>query len=125
MSVLGRARNAKVVLITLALLAGCESATRGDETYTLYRNSPLDRTMRVHWATFDVSDSTPDANRNQCDMAARLLNANVKEWAKIEAKEYDTTLGFWCERGSYSAKGAVPSSVEQEFPTNVRAELRW
>lgn len=124
MSILYRAGKATAVLITLGLLAGC-GAKRGDETYTLYRNSPLDHTMRVHWATFDVSDSTSDSNHSQCDMAARLLNANVQEWANREAKEYDPTVGFWCERGSYSAKGVVPSSVEKEFPTNARTGLHW
>ena len=46
-------------------------------TYSLYRNSDLSRELRVHWASFDADD-LPGYNLSNCQMAARLLNANIK-----------------------------------------------
>ena len=104
--------------IVPAIFAGCAIAQDSAERYTLYRNSPLDRNLRVHWATFDVSGTMGDANHNQCEMTALLLNANY------QTDRFDRRVGFWCEAGAYAEKGEVPSSFEGEFPTGVRTGPR-
>lgn len=101
------------------LLTSCNARSASAETFTLYRNSGLDRSMRVHWATFDAAESDRNYNRNNCGMAARLLNANVDASAKDEGKPRDPAVGFWCEPGSYSDEGAVPSTFPAAFPTDV------
>ena len=64
-------------------LSGCE-AERSD-SFTLYRNSALDHSLRVHWASFNANDKD-NYNMNNCLMAARLLNANVSASAKADGK---------------------------------------
>lgn len=109
----------KLALAGLLLTAGCDAGSTSSETFTLYRNSPLDRSIRVHWATFNASDSDRNYNRNNCEMAARLLNANVDASAAAEGKPRHSGVGFWCEPGSYSETGAVPSTFPAAFPTDV------
>ena len=46
--------NVRGTWLLPVLLIGCGS--EATPTYTLYRNSPLDRAARVHWATFDAAD---------------------------------------------------------------------
>lgn len=113
------------VALVCLFLGGCDQLAGGSPTYTLHRNSPLDRSMRVHWATFDVSDSQSDFNRNQCEMAARLLNANTEASARAEGKEPHPDVGFWCEEGSYAEEGLVPMHFEAEYPTDVRSPMRF
>lgn len=112
------------VLVSL-LLGGCNQTVSGSPTYALYRNSPLDRNLRVHWATFDVSDSQSEFNQSQCEMAARLLNANLIASTGEGQKNPYPGVGFWCERGSYSAKGPAPTAFEAEYPTDVRSPMRF
>jgi hypothetical protein len=107
------------VALTVALTACGSKGSTGAETFTLYRNSSLDNAVRVHWATLDASESDPSYNRNNCEMVARLLNANVDASSEAEGKERDPSVGFWCEPGDYSEKGSVPSSFLAAFPTDV------
>ena len=99
-----------------SVLVAC-SSDRG-EAYALYRNSPFDYTMRVHWATFDADDKG-SYNMNNCLMAARLLNANVTASAKAEGKERDVMAGFWCEPGPFEEDGLVPTNFPEAFPTDA------
>jgi hypothetical protein len=101
------------------LLAGCDQGRQAAEPFTLYRNSYVDYTMRVHWGTFDATESDRNYNRNNCEMAARLLNANMDALARAEGKSRDRSAGFWCEPGSYSKEGAVPTSFSAAFPTDA------
>jgi hypothetical protein len=102
------------------VMTGCTvQAPTGAETFTLYRNSYLDHSMRIHFATFDARESDRNYNRNNCEMAARLLNSNITAFAKTERKERDSGLGFWCEPGGYSEKGVVPSTFPEAFPTDA------
>lgn len=103
------------------LLCGCapEGSTDKADPYSLYRNSNIDGTIRVHWATFNAQESDPSYNANNCSMAARLLNANMAASAEAELKVPHPGVGFWCEPGAYSEKGAVPSRFEAAFPTHV------
>lgn len=105
-----------VIVVTPLLMVGCNG---GAETFTLYRNSNLDRSMRVHWATFDASESDRNYNRHNCEMAARLLNANMGASAEAEGMPPPVGVGFWCEPGSYSEKGTVPFTFPAAFPTDI------
>lgn len=101
-------------------LAGCGQLTSdGATTFTLYRNSFVDHSMRVQWATFDAPEKDPNYNRNNCEMAARVLNANVDASAKVERKPRDASMGFWCESGAFKEKGGIPSSFPAAFPTDA------
>jgi hypothetical protein len=113
--------NRGAVVIAAAVLASActPQASHDAEKFTLYRNSFMDHSMRVHWATFDAAESDRNYNRNNCEMAARLLNANVAASARAEGKEPDASLGFWCEPGGYSEKGVVPSTFPAAFPTDA------
>lgn len=105
----------KAVIILLLGLAGCGNAS-GE--VTLYRNSPIDATMRVHFASFNAEESI-DFNFQNCMMAARLLNANVAALAEEQGKTVDPTAGFWCEAGAYDDTGMNPVSFSSGFPTTT------
>ena len=81
----------------LSIIGGCGALTGGD-TYTLYRNSPTDPAMRVHWATFDA-DESGDYNGENCQMAVDLLTDNLK---RLNGDGY-APVRFWCEKGTYRA----------------------
>ncbi|WP_295444518.1 hypothetical protein [Sphingorhabdus sp. EL138] len=107
------------------MVSGCSLGTSTDESpSTLYRNSPLDYGMRVHFATFDTGD-TGDFNLQNCAMTARILNFNLDSANKAEGTLRDPRLGFWCELGPYAAKGVVPDQFESELPTVVRSKNSW
>lgn len=110
---------ALAVAVALTVTACGSNGSTGAEKYTLYRNSFLDHSMRVQWAAFDAAESDRNYNRNNCEMAARLLNANVAASARAKGKERDTATGFWCEPGRYKEKGVVPSSFPAAFPTDA------
>lgn len=111
-----KALGSWLVALSALALSGCE----GDaHTYTLYRNSTFGTGERVHWATFDTSESSPIYNLNNCLMAARLLNANVDASAEAEGKPRDPSVGFWCEPGKYKNKGSVPNAFHSAFPTDA------
>lgn len=110
-----------VTTLMSGFVAGCGVSKNAASTYTLYRNSPLAHEDRVHWATFDVEDSLAEINRNQCMMAARLLNANIKASAEAEGKKPYVDVGFWCERGTYAKEGSIPATFEAEYPTDVKS----
>lgn len=112
-------------IVAAFILAGCGEVQPEGEPATLYRNSPLDPGLRVHFASFDAPDRG-GFNLNNCGMAARILNANVDASAAAEGKERDPAVGFWCELGTYSQQGATPPpSFESEYPSTVRSEMRW
>jgi hypothetical protein len=106
-----------VWIALVALGAGCSD--RQPETSTLYRNSPYG-VLRVHVATFDADDSGGGYNRDNCEMAARIYNANVAALRRANGKAGDSDVGFWCEPGRFEAKGAIPGHFEAQFPTDVQ-----
>lgn len=106
-------RLAALLIADAACLSGCGHRA---ETYTLYRTSSIDHSLRIHWGTFDAQESDPSYNRTNCEMAARLLTANMKA---LNGDEYDPHLGFWCEPGRYSPKGSIPRAFARAFPTDA------
>lgn len=73
----------------LSLLASVSIAATADSTYTLYRNSITDQSMRIHVGTFDSVDGS-EYNRENCAQAAFLFQGQ----AKVKTK-------FWCESGRF------------------------
>ncbi|WP_140870684.1 hypothetical protein [Sphingomonas oligophenolica] len=104
-------------VLSAAALLGC-SAGNGS-TATLYRNSPFDASLRVHFASFDASESDPNYNIGNCRMVSRLMNANITASAKAEGKPRDESAGFWCEEGGFRDKGPNPYSFDEAFPTDT------
>ena len=83
-------------LTVLGFTVAC-SMHAASPTYTLYRNSPVDATARIHWATFDARDQgTGKSNEANCKAAAELLNAKLSELAGAAQPER-----FWCEKGRF------------------------
>lgn len=112
-------RRALLTFLFVAASA-CQRPAEEARAFTLYRNSPADQSLRVHWGTFDVRDSDPNYNQSNCMMAARLLNANANTSDFVHAgEEMNSRVGFWCEPGRYSKEGSVPSRFEAKFPTDV------
>jgi len=64
-------------------------AQSDDEVYTLYRNSVLDASMRLHVATFDSADGQ-EYNAENCNVAADLFQ-----------RQDGVQTRFWCEPGRY------------------------
>ncbi len=75
----------KSFLISLFLLTACNQS----DTYTLYRNSVLDETMRLHVATFDSKDGDK-YNQENCDIAKDLFQ-----------RQDGVITKFWCEKGVF------------------------
>jgi hypothetical protein len=83
-------RHSRVSVIA-AFLAPLASAAQGNRTtsYTLYRTSPADASMRVHVATFDATEAE-SYNRENCQVAAKLF-----------AAQPGVTVNYFCEKGRY------------------------
>ena len=73
-------------LAVAAIMVGCDF---GGTTFTLYRNSTHDETMRIHVASFDATASEK-YNRGNCEQARDLFQA--QSGAKIR---------FWVEKVTY------------------------
>lgn len=69
---------------------------------------------RVHWATFNAAESDRAFNLNNCQMTARLRNANAQRLNNGRQR-----FGFWCEPGAYNEDGGVPNTLQAEFPTDT------
>ncbi len=100
--------NYKFSALFLILLTGCnDQISSNDDTspaYTLYRNSPIDPTMRIHFASFDAhekgfGDAKYDYNRGNCQLVADLLRSNV-----LRETDGASTVRYWCELGPYREK---------------------
>lgn len=108
-------RTVALTAIPLALVACSGSSS----TATLYRNSSFGAGVRVHWASFDASESDPSYNMNNCLMAARLLNANMTASAAQAGQARSPGLGFWCESGPFRDSGAIPTTFPEAYPTDT------
>jgi hypothetical protein len=75
--------------VLIILLAGPASAQSHSEVHTLYRNSALDASMRVHVATFDSIDGSL-YNAENCNLAADLFQ-----------RQEGVKTRFWCEKGRF------------------------
>lgn len=105
-----------IILGAVIALSGCDYGKDG--SVTLYRNSSTDYSMRIHWATFDARDGV-NYNLSNCQMAVRLLNANITALAANQGRTRDSGLGFWCEVGRFKETGTVPFSFREEYPSDA------
>ena len=100
-------------------LTGCDKAP----TYTLYRSSSVGIAagvpIRNHVATFDADESNRNYNRSNCEMSARLRNANMRVLNPHKVEQGLPLVGFWCEAGSYEPDGDVPMDYQAAFPTDT------
>ncbi|MEN3975200.1 hypothetical protein [Emcibacter sp. SYSU 3D8] len=112
-----------IAFIAAGLIAGCGPSEQID-VVTLYRNSPLANDLRIHWATFDAAEGA-DYNLGSCEMAAKILNANLEASAKAEGKQPFPNVGFWCEPGGYSESGGVPTKFDGQFPSDTTSSMRF
>jgi hypothetical protein len=69
------------------LMLSCQN--KNSVSYTLYRNSVLNESMRLHVASFDAKDGH-DYNMENCEVARGLFQAQPG----IKTR-------FWCEKGSF------------------------
>jgi hypothetical protein len=104
------------ISLSFIALAAC-SLNDSSEPVTLYRNSQIDNSMRIHFATFNADDSGQYYNLANCRMASKVLNANVRQLNPTKEKQH---VGFWCEEGMYQKDGPAVSSYDAEFPTSVK-----
>lgn len=75
-----------VVMFVLVFLVGCKDSN----VFSLYRSSPLDPSMRIHLATFDADESSPNYNQENCEIAAGLF-----------AQQQGVSVRYWCEKGEF------------------------
>lgn len=73
----------------LAMTTTLALAQSDGDVFTLYRNSVLDPSMRIHVATFDTADGK-DYNAENCNLAADLFQ-----------KQDGVETRFWCEPGRF------------------------
>jgi hypothetical protein len=99
--------------LAIACALSLSACSGGSNSATLYRNSPITPGVRVHFATFDATESNPTYNINNCQLSARLLNANIEK-----LNDGPQAVGFWCETGKFSDSGTVPTSFEAQFPVD-------
>lgn len=78
--------SSSLLLLVGFALSGCLGSS---DTYTLYRNSVLDSTMRIHVATFDA-DSKATYNQENCQLAQDLFQT-----------QDGVRTRFWCEKGKF------------------------
>jgi hypothetical protein len=84
-----------ICALTAALALALCACARADEpeVVTLYRNSAVSPSLRIHVATFDSAegrDVFPLYNRLNCEEAADLYNRNDPEGKR-----------WWCEPGRF------------------------
>lgn len=77
-----------IALALSALLSG-QANLPENQVFTLYRNSALDPSMRVHVATFDTDNGAAYNNEN-CGIAASLF-----------ASQDGVSVQYWCEQGRF------------------------
>jgi hypothetical protein len=81
-------RAAIIFAATLAVTPALGVVT-DDEVFTLYRDSVMSPTMRIHVATFDA-DEKRDYNAENCRIAADLFQ-----------HQEGVQVHYWCELGRY------------------------
>lgn len=86
-----RVRLAAITIAFVALPMGASlgQTDKAAGAYTLYRNTPIDPSMRIHVATFDASDGAR-YNEDNCTISAKLFAAQL-----------GVVVRYWCENGQY------------------------
>lgn len=79
------------VVAAATMLTACDLSDSG--VYTLYRSSLVPGVDRINVATFDVDELDAAGNRENCQLAASLFQAQL-----------DVSTKFWCEAGRYRSE---------------------
>ena len=69
--------------------ATASSRAPESDSYTLYRNSAVGETMRIHVATFDAVEGN-DYLQGHCEQARVLFR-----------QQPGVSVRYWCEKGAY------------------------
>ena len=77
----------KAIISSTILLSACNNGE--SDTYTLYRNSVMNKGLRIHVATFDTKDGEA-YNRENCQITMDLFQ-----------KQPGVTVQYWCEKGKF------------------------
>ena len=120
MTVRFRAIGALAVgMMALTGVSACsEGAEEPDNVFTLYRTGANAPNARFQWATFE-SFRRAEKNREDCEMTARIMNANMEAYSeKTGAPQYGE-IGFWCGEGAFSTEGKNPGTYPSEYPSNT------
>lgn len=75
--------------VLIFFVGGCNSRGSSSESYTLYRNSMLDISSRIHISTFDSVEGEA-YNKENCDVASDLFKGSPGVQNR-----------FWCEKGFF------------------------
>ena len=91
-----KSRVGRVATVSTFILLGASACT-GEPRVTLYRNSLVQDDARIHVATFDSTDKTPngtslDYNVDNCELAAELFKSQPGVNPKMR---------YWCEHGAF------------------------
>lgn len=79
--------KAIATVLCLSLLSSCWS---NDDSYSLFRSSALDGSMRVYIASFNAPDGADDGyNKENCAIAAQLFQSQP-----------GVTVRYWCEKAT-------------------------
>lgn len=78
-----------LVFLSLPTFSDIGIRVSKDKVYTLYRDSALDKSMRIHVATFDA-DASQAYNKENCEIARDLFEGQP-----------GVTVTYWCEKGYY------------------------
>lgn len=79
----------KFLLLVAVSAFGVSASALAADTFTLYRNSAIDASMRIHMATFDAKNDG-SYNRDNCNIAAGLFQ-----------NQPGVKTRYWCEKGSF------------------------
>ena len=78
-----------LVIVGIAFGMSANRLFSEGRTYTLYRDSPIGKDMRLHVATFDAGE-TEDYNRDNCILTGKLFQSQP-----------GVTARYWCEKGYF------------------------
>ena len=109
--------SAVLLMATFTLTACSQEEQTTDDIYTLYHNGPNTPRARFRWATFE-SFKDAEKNSEDCEMTARIMNANMATYAKQRNVAQYADIGFWCEAGSFTMDGENPAEFKAEYPSN-------
>jgi hypothetical protein len=105
------------IVFSFVALSACGFPSSSEaEPETLYRNSQVDGSMRIHVATFDAENSNLHYNLLNCQMTSKVLNANVE---KLNPERKRQRVGFWCEKGTFEEEGQAVTAFDAEFPATT------
>ena len=75
--------------LMMTIISSVVISCSNDDQYTLYRNSVIDKNLRIHVASFNTNEGN-DYNMENCNVAKELFQSQPA---------VQTT--YWCEKGAF------------------------